>query len=185
MQRDLVVRAKAGDREAFTTLAVAAFDRLERLARLILRDDERASDAAQEALISAWRHVRAVRDPDRFDAWLNRLVVRACYQEARRSRRRDLVEIHLDPVPGPAVNDSAVAIADRDQLERAFRRLTPEHRAALVVHHYLDLAEAEAAEALDIPIGTYKSRLNRATAAMRAAFEAEERLTVLHGETPA
>jgi RNA polymerase sigma-70 factor (ECF subfamily) len=149
MQRDLVIRAGSGDHEAFTLLARATFDQLYRTARLILRDDDRALDAVQEALLSAWLHVRAVRDPDRFEAWLRRLLIRACFREAR----------------------------------RVGRRLSTEQRAVLVVHHDLGLPDGDAAVVLDIPLGTYKSRLNRATAALRAALETDERTPTLAGES--
>jgi RNA polymerase sigma-70 factor, ECF subfamily len=175
MQRDLVLRAKAGDRDAFELLVADGFDRLQRTARLILRSDELAADAVQDALIGAWLHIRAIRDPDRFDAWLHRLVVNACYSEARRQRRRRVREIQVDPVETQGTADAQGSTAATDQLERGFRRLTPEQRAVLVVHHYLGLADAEAAIVLDIPVGTMKSRLNRATAALRAALEADDR----------
>src|SRR5262245_3979899 len=86
MQRDLVLRARTGDHDAFSSLATEAYGRLHRIARLILRREDLASDAVQEALTSAWLHIRAVRDPDRFEAWLNRLVARACYAELKRAR---------------------------------------------------------------------------------------------------
>src|SRR2546422_5921978 len=95
MQRDLVIRARSGDHDAFSTLAAGAVDRLHRTARLILRSDDRAADAVQESLLAAWLHIRAVRDPDRFDAWLHRLLVHACYREARRGKQREVVEIHV------------------------------------------------------------------------------------------
>jgi RNA polymerase sigma-70 factor (ECF subfamily) len=174
MQRDLVLRASTGDHDAFASLATDAYGRLHRTARLILRREDLASDAVQEALTSAWLHIRAVRDPDRFDAWLNRLVVRACYQELRRAKR-GLIEIHVDGLEPTGVDDSTASLADRDQLERGFARLSTEHRAVIVVHHYLGLPDAEAATVLDVPIGTFKSRLNRAHALLRAAIEAEER----------
>lgn len=175
MDGDLVRRAQAGDHEAFTALAAVAIARLHRTARLILRDDDRASDAVQDALTSAWLDIRALRDPERFDAWLHRLLVRACYREAGRSRRRWAVEAQITALDVPAASDSAGDLAIRDQLERGFRRLSPDQRAVLVVHHYLGLRDAEAAEALGIPTGTVKSRLNRATAALRAALEADDR----------
>ena len=179
MQRDLVLRARSGDKDAFTALAVAAFDGLHRTARLILRSDDRAADAVQESLTAAWLHIRAVRDPDRFDAWLHRLLVHACYREARRIKRRDVVEIHVAAPDAPGDGDSQDLTAMRDQLERGFRRLTPQQRAVLVVHHYLGLPDAEAAVVLDIAVGTFKSRLHRASAALRAAVEADARtLTV-------
>ena len=183
MQRDLVIRAKSGDADAFAVLAAEAFGQLYRTASLILRSNDRAADAVQEALTAAWVHIRAVRDPDRFDAWLHRLVVNACYGELRRGKRREVVEIHM---PAPDVGghgDAQDATALRDQLERGFRRLTPEERAVLVVHHYLGLPDAEAAMVLEIPVGTYKSRLHRATNAMRAALEAEERTAAVTTES--
>ena len=175
MQRDLVLRARTGDHEAFASLATDAYGRLHRLARLILRREDLASDAVQEALTAAWLHIRAVRDPDRFDAWLNRLLVRACHEESRRARRGS-IEISVDTIEPPGVPDSTGSLADRDQLERGFQRLSADHRAALVVHHYLSLADAEAATVLDVPVGTYKSRLNRAHQALRAALDADDRV---------
>ena len=176
MGRELVERAIAGEHDAFVSLAGGAYDRLRRVALLILRDDERAADAVQEALTSAWLHIRAVRDPDRFDAWLNRLTVHAAYDEARR-RRRHVVEIVVGDIDVPDGWDAIGAVDARDHVERAFRRLDPRQRAILVVHHYLGLSEAEAAAVLGIPVGTVKSRLSRATAALRAAIDADDRET--------
>lgn len=174
MARELVQQAVAGDHDAFVSLAAAAYNRLHRLARLILRDEDAASDAVQEALTSAWLHIRAVRDPDRFDAWLNRLTVHASYREARRRRGRG-VEIGVTQLDLPDGWDAVGAVDARDQLERGFRRLKPEQRAVLIVHHYLELSDAEAAAVLGVPVGTMKSRLNRATIALRAAIEADDR----------
>jgi RNA polymerase sigma-70 factor (ECF subfamily) len=182
MHRDLVLRASTGDHDAFASLATDAYGRLHRTAWLILRREDLASDAVQEALTSAWLHIRAVRDPERFDAWLNRLVVRACYQELRRAKRRP-IEVHIASIEPPGVDDSTGRLADRDQLERGFRRLSAEHRAALVVHHFLGLPDAEAATVLDVPIGTYKSRLNRAHLSLRAALEADTRVAGLPKES--
>jgi|ERR1019366_5500292 RNA polymerase sigma-70 factor (ECF subfamily) len=183
MQPDLVLRARNGDHDAFTALAAAAFDRLHRTARLILRSDDLAADAVQEALVAAWLHIRAVRDPDRFDAWLHRLLVHACYREARRVKQREIVEIQMTAPDARGAGDAQNQTAMRDQLERGFRRLTPEQRAVLVVHHYLALPDAEAAIVLDIALGTYKSRLHRASAALRAALEADERTPIVAKES--
>ena len=178
MQRDLILRASTGDHDAFTALAAEAFDRLHRTARLILRRDDLAADAVQEALVSAWIHIRAVRDPDRFDSWLHRLVVHACYREARRNRRHGIVEIQLTPFRDESEPDAAGLAADRDQLEHGFERLSPEQRAVLVARYYLGMTEAEAAAMLNIPVGTFKSRLSRSMSALRAALEADERAPV-------
>jgi len=179
MQRDLVVRAQAGDVDAFSTLTAGRTNRLFAAARLILRDDERAADAVQDALLRAWLDLRGLRDPDRFDAWLHRLLVRACYRAARRHRSREIVEINLASTSDPVTSDTQHAIAIRDQLDRGFRRLTPQQRAVIVLHHYLGLSLAESAEILAIPLGTMQSRLSRATQAMRAVLEADERLVVV------
>ena len=183
MQRDLVLRARDGDHDAFTALAAGALDRLHRTARLILRRDDRAADAVQEALLAAWLHIRAVRDPDRFDAWLQRLLVHACYREARRVKQREVVEIHMTAPDLRWDRDAQGQTAVRDQLERGFRLLTTEQRAVLVVHHYVGLPDAEAAVVLDIAVGTFKSRLNRANAALRAALEADERTPTVAKES--
>jgi RNA polymerase sigma-70 factor (ECF subfamily) len=176
MQPDLVNRARSGDREAFSQLAAASFAQLFRTARLILRDDDLAADAVQDALLSAWVHIRAVREPDRFEAWLRRLLVHACYREARRAGRRRIMEIHVIPPDSLATDDLQRTTAVRDQLERGLRRLSIEQRAVLVVHHWLGLSDLEAAVVLDVPRGTYKSRLNRATTALRAVLEADDRI---------
>jgi RNA polymerase sigma-70 factor (ECF subfamily) len=179
---DLARRAQGGDHEAFTALATAAISRLHRTARLILRDNDRASDAVQDALTSAWLDIRALRDTERFEGWLNRLLVRACYREAGRSRRRFAVESRVTALDVPTTSDVANDLAIRDQLERGFRRLSPDQRAVLVVHHYLGLRDQAAAEALGIPAGTVKSRLNRATSALRAALDADDRADALARE---
>ncbi len=184
MQRDLVLRASAGDHDAFASLATDAYERLHRTAWLILRHEDLAFDAVQEALTSAWLHIRVVRDPDRFDAWLNRLVVRACYREIRNARRGP-IEVHVATIEAPGIDDSAGRLADRDQLERGFARLSAEHRAVLVVHHYLGLADAEAAAVLNVPMGTYKSRLNRAHLSLRAVLDADERVVAIGKESVA
>jgi len=175
MQRDLVIRARSGDHDAFSALAAGAVARLHRTAWLILRSDADAADAVQESLLAAWLHIAAVRDPDRFDAWLNRLLVHACFRLAKRTRRRTVLEIPMAVPDAPGPPDVQEVLATRDQLERAFRRLTPEQRAALVVHHFLGLPDAEAASALEIAVGTFKSRLHRASVALRAAVEADDR----------
>jgi RNA polymerase sigma-70 factor (ECF subfamily) len=180
MQSDLVVRASAGDHAAFSQLAAAAIGGLHRIAHLILRDGDLANDAVQNALIAAWQDIRGLRDPDRFDAWLYRLTVRACYRVARKERHRAFAEVQLVPMHDLlSVDDNQRQLAVRDQLERGFRRLSTEERAVLVLHYYLDLPLAEAADTLGIPLGTMKSRLNRATQALRAALDAQDRASAL------
>ena len=180
MDRDLVEQAQRGDRDAFGVLARRRADRLFAIGQRILRDVDRAEDAMQQALVIAWRELPRLRDPDRFDAWLTRLLVNACYAEAR--RRRDWgANIRVLPIDGPAVPDSSQGLADRDQLERGFRRLPPEQRALLVLHHYIGLTPTEVAETLGIPAGTARSRLHYAHRAMRAALEADARPTAISG----
>jgi RNA polymerase sigma-70 factor (ECF subfamily) len=176
MQVELVARAQRGDREAFSALAHGASPRLYATARLILRQPDRAEDAVQDTLIEAWRDIRGLRDPDRLDAWLHRLLVRACHRHIKKEHQRRVTEIELPAwVSGRAV-DANRALADRDEMERAFRRLTPDQRTILALVYYADLPLADVSVALGIPIGTTKSRLNRAIAALRAALAADERL---------
>ena len=183
MQRELVVRAQRGDREAFTDLVAMSLPRLDAVARLILRDPDLAKDAVQNGLLRGWRDLPALRDPDRFDAWIRRLVVRACLDELRSQRRRPMTATVSD-VGHQIEPDASSAVADQDQLERAFRRLRPEDRAILVLRHYLDLSVPDIADALRIPLGTAKSRLHRATDELRASLEADARLTPAYAKGP-
>jgi RNA polymerase sigma-70 factor (ECF subfamily) len=144
------------------------------IAHRILRDADQAEDAVQAALIAAWRQLRSLRDPNAFEPWLHRILTHECYAEARRDHRMR-AEIRVLPAYGQAESADILAVNDRDELERAFRRLTLEQRAVLVFHHYLDLSVAEVGERLGIPVGTVKSRLFHATAALRASLEADAR----------
>jgi RNA polymerase sigma-70 factor, ECF subfamily len=171
--QDLVDKASRGDRDAFAALASASVDRLFATARRILQDHDRAQDAVQTALLGAWRDLPSLRDPTRFQQWLQRLLVHACYEEARK-QRAFRVSVRVVPVE-PAVPDSTGWLADRDQLERAFRRLNVEQRAVIVLHFYLGLTSREAAEMLAIPEGTARSRLHYALRILRGAIEADSR----------
>jgi RNA polymerase sigma-70 factor (ECF subfamily) len=173
-QRELVERARRGDHDAFTELVGASIARLGAAARLILRDPDLARDAVQDAYLRAWRDLPGLRDPDRLDAWLHRLTVNACLDTIRRRRRR-VIEVELTSMLPVSVTDDAVRIADRDQLERGFRRLSIDHRAVVVLHHYLDLPLEEVADVLGVPLGTVRSRLHRAMQGLRAALEADAR----------
>ena len=170
--RDLVVGAQNGDREAFAALVHMTSDRMYALAARILRDNVLAEDALQGALITVWRQLPTLRDPDRFEAWVRRLLVHACYAEARR-RRAWAANVRALPVDGPAAPDGTVSIDDRDALDRAFRRLTVEQRAVFVLHHHVGLPLVEIADTLGIPAGTARSRLHYATRVLRAAVEAD------------
>jgi RNA polymerase sigma-70 factor (ECF subfamily) len=174
MDTDLVVRAQRGDEEAFASLAVAAGNRLHAVSHRILRDIDLAEDATQQALLAIWRDLPTLRDPARFDAWSYRLLVRACYAEGRRTRQWS-PNLRLLPTDEPAGADSLGSVVDRDQLERGFRRLSIEHRAVVVLHHYLDLPLEEVAESLGIPLGTVRSRLLHAMRGLRAALDADAR----------
>ncbi len=177
MRRELVERAQRGDHEAFAAIAAAVIDRLDGAARLILRDPDLARDAVQEALVRVWRDLPGLRDPDRFEPWMHRLLVRACLDQAR-AHRRYRFEVELLPTHDRAEADAGAAVALRDEMERGFRRLQPEQRAVIVLHYYLGLPVPETASVLGIPVGTAQSRLHRAIDALRAALEAE-------GRTPA
>ena len=174
MHSDIVDRAKQGDEEAFDDLARQVGDRCMAIAYRILRDADRAEDAVQASLIVAWRELRTLRDSDRFEPWLHRILTNECYAEARR-RTRWASDIRLIPTAGPMETGGILSVDNRDQLDRAFRRLTLEQRAVVVFHHYLGLTLAEVAERLAIPLGTAKSRLHHGTAALRASLEADAR----------
>jgi len=171
MQRALVERARSGDLDAFSQLVRASLRRLDGVARLILRDSDRAQDAVQDALLMAWRDLSALRDPDAWDAWLHRLTVRACYKVARKERRRSMVELKVTPgQQTTAMPDASAGVAERDWLGRELERLDIDQRAVMVLHYHLDLPVSEVAEILDIPYGTAASRLHRGLESMRASM---------------
>lgn len=165
---EVVHRAQHGDHDAFEQLLTARIDRMHATASLILRDRTLAEDAVQEACIRAWRSLPGLRNPERFDVWLRRVLTHACMDAARSSRNRrrehELSERLTD------AGDVAARVADHDALERAFARLRTDHRAAFVLRHYLGHTVPEVADALGIPLGTAKSRLHHAERQMAAAL---------------
>jgi RNA polymerase sigma-70 factor (ECF subfamily) len=173
VDRALIEAARSGDEEAFASIARGSADRLFAVAHRILRDVGGAEDAVQQTLVTAWRELPGLREVERFDAWLHRILVHACYAEAKRARRwttnvRVLSVEQSEP-------DASVGVATRDALERGFRRLPPEQSAVFVLHHYLDWPLGRIAETLGTPLGTVKSRLRYATSTLRAALEADAR----------
>jgi RNA polymerase sigma-70 factor (ECF subfamily) len=166
---ELVERAQRGDHEAFDALAAAAYHRLYAIARRILRDGYAAEDAVQDTLVRAWRDLRSLRDRDRFDAWLHRLLVHACADQVRR-RRRSPLTVAIDSIERPDPGDDFDRVVDRDQIERAFLELSVEHRAVLVLTQYVGLPAPEVAAILGVPVGTVYSRIHHGTKAMRASL---------------
>ena len=181
-RRTLVERAGRGDHDAFALLATAAAARLDAAARLILRDPELARDAVQNTLLRAWRDLPGLRDPDRFDAWLHRLLINSALDEARRRRRR-VIEVVIDDFDAPNAEDAAGDLADRDLVERALIRLDPEHRALVVLHYYFGYPLPEAATSLGISLSTAKSRLHRAMQGLRRSMTADVTAVPTGGRT--
>jgi RNA polymerase sigma-70 factor, ECF subfamily len=171
-QRGLVERARRGDHDAFAALVDPSLARLDAAARLILRDPELARDAVQEGLLRAWRDLPGLRDPERFEAWLHRLTVNSCLDLVRRRRRRAF-EVELTPIDAPATSDPSSALADREVVDTALKGLDPGHRAVVALHYLLGMPLSDVAAALGIPLGTAKSRLHYALAAMRTSVAAE------------
>jgi RNA polymerase sigma-70 factor (ECF subfamily) len=183
VQVDLVERASRGDRDAFATLVRANVDRCYGLAYRILRDHHRAQDATQQAFLGAWRDLPTLREPQRFDAWLHRLVVHACYVEARTERRSTAKVLAIRPTAA-APGDQIGAVGDREMLDQAFRTLSPEHRSVVVLHHHHGYPLTEIAALLGIPEGTARSRLHYAVRHLRAELDSAARSTLIE-ERPA
>ncbi len=167
MDAELVVRAQEGDEAAFAAITSAVYGHLQQVAYRVLRDPQLAEDATQLALVRIWRKLPRLRDPASFEAWCYRFLVNACADEARQSHRQ---LPHSLTTVEPTTPDEMGRIDDRDLLERAFGRLSVDHRAVIVLHHYLDLTLESTAEALGISVGTAKSRLNRGMSRLRMAM---------------
>ena len=181
-QQALVERARQGDHDAFAVLVRGSAARLDAAARLILRDRELAADAVQEAYIRAWRSLPGLRDVDRFDGWLHRLLVRSCIDALRRRRSRP-VEVELQPLDGPSIADPATDVVQRERIDDALRRLDPTWRAVVVLHFFLGMSLPEAAQTLGIPLGTAKSRLHRSLGLMRLAVTEEVATPLAKGQS--
>ena len=179
----LVRRARTGDAAAFAVLVDTRIDRCYRLAWSILSNDADAADAAQDALVSAWRQLPRLRDPATFDGWLNRIVINAALT-ARRHRGR-LREVSVrpaypddetpqpEPPQDPGARNAMDEFVENDAIARAFDRLRPQDRLILVLHHVEERPVAEIARSLGIPVGTAKWRLHAARRALERAMEAE------------
>jgi RNA polymerase sigma factor (sigma-70 family) len=172
-QHQLIQRAQDGDQAAFGALVTGSIARLDAAARLIVRDPELARDVVQDALVSAWRDLPTLREPDRFEAWLHRLTVNRCLDLLRRRRRR-VIEVALTPVHAPSQDDVSGSVIDRERLDHALARLTPDLRAVVVLRYFVDMPLAEIAEVMGIPPGTVRSRLHRAMGGLRSALVAED-----------
>jgi len=174
MDQDLVTRAQQGDQSAFEALTVADQTRLFKVAYGILRDRHLAEDAMQQAFLDIWRHLPSLRDAAKYEAWSYRLLVHACYAEAKRKPRwvTDDEILQTDVLRAP---DAYHEVIDRDALERGFQRLTIDHRAVIVLRYLLDMTPEEVADTLGIPRKTVYSRLDRAVQGMRGAIEADSR----------
>ena len=173
MRLDLVELARHGDRDAFDVLMLDVIDRLHAIARLVAQDADVAEDAVQEALVRCWRDLPSLRDATRFEPWLRRLLLNSIAEEFR-GRRRFEAKVRVLQLE-PTVVDGSDDLADRDEIQRAFRALSIEHRTIVVLHHYLGLSVDEAAASLGIPTGTAKSRLHYALEALRATLDADAR----------
>lgn len=180
MDTGLVVSAQRGDRVAFGELASTIGDRLYALAYRILRDTDAAQDATQEAIVHGWRDLRSLRDVERFETWMFRILVRESYRELRRRRSRGP---HLYAVPDPSVEDHVSTVADRDEFERVFVQLTADQRAVVAMQYYLGMSHPEIAEVLGIPVGTVGSRVHAAKRALRAALDAQARTARSGGQS--
>jgi RNA polymerase sigma-70 factor (ECF subfamily) len=176
MDPELVHRAQRGDQQAFELITLEIYERLHLVAHGIVRDPSLAEDAIQQTVLTVWRQLPKLRDSARFEAWSYRILVNACHAESRRLRR------FVSGIEGRLrdryrTSDETAVVLDRDQLERAYGRLSVDHRAVVVLRYYIDLPIGDIADALDIPVGTVNSRLHHALRLLRASLDADARIS--------
>jgi len=166
----LAAAANAGDRGALEVLLSRHLDRVHAICRRVTGHPEDALDATQEALIAVTRGLHRYDGRSLFTTWLYRVATNAALDELRRRKRRpEPAELVEDRPPGGAGGVSAPvesAVAARLDVDAALAGLSPEFRAAVVLRDLCDLDYAEIAEALDVPIGTVRSRIARGRAAI-------------------
>jgi RNA polymerase sigma-70 factor (ECF subfamily) len=157
--------------DALGALTRRDVDRAYRLAWAILGDEEDARDATQDALTVAWQQRRSLREPDRLEAWLSRILINKCRDRLRRRRRgRDRVR-SIELVALPSVADGSQATADRDELGRALESLNPDQRIVVILRFWADLSVDAIADRLGVSPGTVKSRLHNSLNALRSSLE--------------
>ena len=162
--RALMAAHVAGDPDAFTELVRRHRDRLWAVALRTMRDREDASDALQDALLSAFRNAAAYRGEAAVTTWLHRVVVNACLDRMRRRAARPAVALGDTDVPAPY--DEHAAAENRIDLTAALARLPEAQREAIVLVDVQELSVAEAAELLGVAEGTVKSRCSRGRLAL-------------------
>jgi RNA polymerase sigma-70 factor (ECF subfamily) len=175
LDRSLIDRARNGDLDAFESIVNARMDAVYRLTSAILGNEADARDAAQEAFVAAWRQLSRLREPEKFEAWLQRVAVNAARQTYRARSRRHIREIPSSTVV--ALADRTAGRPTRDDaaiLDAALATLPVDQRAILVLHHLEGRPLAELATILDVPEGTAKSRLFTARRGLAAAIAADE-----------
>ena len=169
MDRELLLRARGGDREAFELIVVAKGEPLFRTALAILGNEADARDATQEAFIASWSKISGLRDIDRFDAWLGRILINECRMTLRKRRR--VREVSATDRPDTGDQSTSAGTSDSGDFDEAFGRLSVDQRAILVLHHLHGYGVREIGMWLGIPSGTVKWRLNRARGALRKELE--------------
>jgi RNA polymerase sigma-70 factor (ECF subfamily) len=174
IDRSVVDRARTGDLDAFESIVRARMDAVYRLTSAILGDEADARDAAQETFVAAWRQIGRLRDPERFEAWLQRVAVNASRMTLRARGRRRVREIPSSRVVSLAGLPAADDRSDAARLDGALRTLDVDQRAILVLHHLEGRPVTEIAAALEIPVGTVKSRLFKARQTLEAALRTGE-----------
>jgi RNA polymerase sigma-70 factor (ECF subfamily) len=165
---DLVRRFQGGDQDAFVALMERHERRVFNLAYRMLGSHEDAREATQEAFLSSFRHLSRFRGDAAFSTWLHRIAVNACYDLIR--RRPPLVSLDAEPPEPPPAPDHSDAVASAADVQRALLQIPEEFRAALVMHDVQDVPVQAIADALQIPVGTVKSRLHRGRVALGRAL---------------
>jgi len=191
-QERLITSAQRGNLDAFNELVLAYQDQVYNLAYRIMGDPASASDATQEAFISAFQNIKGFRGkyPSSFKSWLMRIVSNACYDELRRRKRQPATSIEdfeIDEEANPALvseTEGPEEYAEREEMARAIesgiQTLPRDQRITLVLADVQGFSYDEIAEATDAPLGTVKSRLARARAKLRDYLR--ERAELLPGQ---
>lgn len=172
--RDIVREAQTGRAEAFEVLVEHFGPQVYRLASAIVGPDD-ARDVAQETFIAAWRELPRLREPDRFEPWLRRILINRSRNVLRARERRPTASLDL-----PGASDGLVGWVDfrdaahaRQALDGAFAALSADQRAVIALHYGADLSIRDAAESMGVAVGTAKSRLNAALRRLRVAVEGQ------------
>ena len=176
LERSLIVRAKAGEREAFSLLIRHNIQRVYRAAHAVVRNHDDAEDIAQETFVRAYQSIGRFDETRPLFPWLYRIARNLCLNRIERVTKRETELPEFDYLPDASAGpeESVIAAEERRLVRHAVGRLPDQHRQIIELSHFQECSYREIADILDVPMGTVMSRLYNARRKLKELLETDE-----------